>query len=134
MRELQIAVAAAHSDYLVAIQASNDAPLDRAGRAARRLAAAFPDSPARDATALALEAYAEFGERHQALIEELGFDTALPSEARTLAAGLRERLRPPSKSGAAAQSGGNGGAGRGIGVEAFARGGAARRGQLRTPA
>jgi len=114
MRELQIAVAAAHSDYLVAIQASNDAPLDRADFVLseirsvlefafddgvhdeaddqlERLAVAFSDSAAQDATALALEGYAALGERHQVLIEELGFETALFAEARTLAAALRER-------------------------------------------
>jgi hypothetical protein len=56
-----------------------------------RTRVSFSDSSAQDATALALET-TELGERHQPLLEELGFDTALLAEARTMAAALRALL------------------------------------------
>ncbi len=56
-----------------------------------RLREAFADSSAQDLVALALEGYAELGDRHVKELAALGFDSALLTEARTLAAALRAR-------------------------------------------
>ncbi len=114
IRELHAAVSAAHSRYLILVEASNQAPLERADfvlseiRAAltfafeadesttaqaqlERLRDAFPDSGSQDLAALALEAYAELGDAHVKELEVLGFDLSLLTEARTLGATLRAR-------------------------------------------
>jgi len=115
IRELQLAVASAHSGYLVLVQKLGDAPLDRADyvlsevRSAlefvfddgvqddsdlqlERLRTAFADSASQDAMALALEGYAELAGMHADKLGQVdGFDIALIEEARTLAAALRNQ-------------------------------------------
>jgi hypothetical protein len=115
IRELQLATAVAHSDYLVLVQRAAEAPLDRADfvlgeirstlefvfddgkdddadRQLENLRAAFADSASQDAMALALEGYAELAGRHTAALETIeGFETGLIDEARTLAAALRQQ-------------------------------------------
>ncbi len=114
IRELHAAVAAQHSRYLILVEGTNQAPLARAEfvlgelRAAltyaiegeeggtgsaqlERLREAFADALSHDALALSLEAYAELGDAHVKELGELGFDLAMLTEARTLAATLRAR-------------------------------------------
>jgi hypothetical protein len=115
IRELQLAVAAAHSEYLVLVQTSATAPLDRADFIVaeirstlefvfddgkqddadvqlENLRVAFADSSSQDAMALALEGYAALaGKYRDALAKLQGFDIALVDEARPLAAALREQ-------------------------------------------
>ncbi len=113
--ELQLAVAAAHSEYLVLVQGSAAAPLDRADFVLgeirqsleflfddgkqddadvqlENLRTAFSASASQDAMALALESYAELaGKYRDALTKLQGFDPTLIDEARTLAAALRQQ-------------------------------------------
>ncbi len=114
IRELHAAVAAQHSRYLILVEGTSQAPLDRADfvlsevRAALsfafesdpsstaqaqldRLRDAFADSSSHDSLALALEAYAELGDTHVTALSDLGFDLKLLTEARSLAATLRAR-------------------------------------------
>jgi hypothetical protein len=115
IQELQLAVATAHSDYLVLVQSAADTPLDRADfvlaeiRSAleflfddgkhdeadeqlENLRVAFADSASQDAMALALEGYAELAGRHRDGLGKLdAFDLALLEEARELAAALRQQ-------------------------------------------
>jgi hypothetical protein len=115
IRELQLAITAAHSEYLVLVQAAADTPLDRADfvlgeiRSALtflfddgkhddadeqllRLQQAFADSSSQDAMALALEGYAELGRLHQEALSKIeGFDINYLEEARAVAAQLREQ-------------------------------------------
>jgi len=115
IRELQLAVAAAHSDYLVLVQGSNAAPLDRAEFVLAELRStleflfddgkqddsdtqldnlrtAFAGAASQDALALALEGYAELANRNRDALAKLdGFDITLIDEARTLAASLRQQ-------------------------------------------
>lgn len=115
IKELQLAVAAAHSDYLVLVQSAAAAPLDRAefvlgeirstleflfddGKQDEsdtqldNLRAAFGDAASQDAVALALEGYAELAGRNLDALKKLdGFDPALVDEARLLANSLRQQ-------------------------------------------
>jgi hypothetical protein len=115
IQELQLAVATAHSEYLVLVQTAADTPLDRAdfvmseirstleflfddGKSdeadvqLENLRVAFADSASQDAMALALEGYAELAGRHREGLEKIaGFDVALIEEARELAAALRQQ-------------------------------------------
>jgi hypothetical protein len=115
IRELQLAVAAAHSEYLVLVQGSMAAPLDRADfvlgeiRSSleflfddgkqddadvqlENLRTTFADSASQDAMALALEGYAELAGKYREVLAKLqGFDPALIDEARSLAAALRQQ-------------------------------------------
>jgi hypothetical protein len=116
IRELQLAITAAHSEYLVLVQAAAaDTPLDRADfvlgeiRSAlqflfddgkhddadeqlARLEQAFADSSSQDAMALALEGYAELARLHAEALSKLdGFDATLIEEARNVAVALREQ-------------------------------------------
>ncbi len=115
IRELQLAITAAHSDYLVLVQTAADTPLDRADfvlseirstleflfddgnhdqadEQLENLRVAFADSGSQDAMALALEGYAELAGRYRAGLAKLdGFDLALIEEARELAAALRQQ-------------------------------------------
>jgi hypothetical protein len=115
IRELQLAVAVAHSDYLVLVQSASAAPLDRAefvlteirvtleflfddGKEddsdvqLENLRTAFSGASSQDAIALALEGYAELASRNQdALVKLEGFDVALIDEARSLANSLRQQ-------------------------------------------
>lgn len=115
IRELQLAVTAAHSDYLVLVQSSAAAPLDRAefvlgeirssleflfddgkqddsDTQLENLRTAFADAASQDAIALALEGYAELAGRNRDALTKLdGFDPTLLDEARTLAAALRQQ-------------------------------------------
>ena len=115
IRELQLAVAAAHSEYLVLVQGSTSAPLDRADFIVgeirstleflfddgkqddadvqlENLRTAFADSASQDAMALALEGYAALAGKYRDALGKLqGFDLALIDEARTLAAALRQQ-------------------------------------------
>jgi hypothetical protein len=115
IRELQLAITSAHSEYLVLVQAAADTPLDRADfvlseiRSAlqflfddgkhddsdeqlARLEVAFADSSSQDAMALALEGYAELARLNESGLTAItGFDVALIEEARTVAAALREQ-------------------------------------------
>jgi hypothetical protein len=115
IRELQLAVAAAHSDYLVLVQNSAAAPLDQAefvlgeirstlefvfddgkqddsDAQLENLRTTFADAASQDALALALEGYAELASRNKDALAKLdGFDVALIDEARTLASTLRQQ-------------------------------------------
>jgi len=115
IRELQLATAAAHSEYLVLVQGSPVAPLDRADfvlgeirqsleflfddgkqddadAQLEQLRIAFAHSASQDAMALALEGYAALaGKYRDGLAKLQGFDSALIDEARTLAASLRQQ-------------------------------------------
>jgi hypothetical protein len=115
IRELQLAVAAAHSEYLVLVQGPAVAPLDRADFIVgeirstleflfddgkqddadvqlENLRTAFVDSASQDAMALALEGYAALAVKYRDALSQLqGFDLALIDEARPLAAALREQ-------------------------------------------
>ncbi len=115
IRELQLAVAASHSDYLVLVQSAAAAPLDRAeyvlgeirstleflfddgkqddsDTQLDNLRAAFADAASQDAIALALEGYAELAARNLDALGKLdGFDIALVEEARLLANSLRQQ-------------------------------------------
>jgi len=115
IRELQLAVAAAHSEYLVLVQGPTAAPLDRADFIVgeirstldflfddgkqddadvqlEHLRAAFADSASQDAMALALEGYAALAAKYRDGLAKLqGFDITLLDEARTLAAELRQQ-------------------------------------------
>jgi len=107
IRELQLAVAAAHSEYLVLVQGTAEAPLDRAefvlgevrstleflfdhGKQddadvlLESLRTSFSDSGSQDAMALTLEDYAELAGKYREGLSKLqGFDIALIDEART---------------------------------------------------
>jgi hypothetical protein len=115
IRELQVAVAAAHSDYLVLVQSAAAAPLDRAefvlaeirstleflfddgkqddsDTQLDNLRAAFADAASQDAIALALEGYAELASRNLDALGKIdGFNVALIDEARSLANSLRQQ-------------------------------------------
>jgi hypothetical protein len=115
IRELQLAVAASHSDYLVLVQNSAAAPLDQAefvlgeirstleflfddgkqddsDAQLENLRTTFADASSQDAIAMALDAYAELATRNKDAMAKLdGFDIAIIDEARTLAAALRQQ-------------------------------------------
>jgi hypothetical protein len=115
IRELQLAITAAQSDYLVLVQAADSAPMDRAeyvlqeirstlaylfddgvhDDADEQLASvekAFPNSGSQDAMALGLEGFADLADRYHADLAKIaGFDVSLIAEARSLAASLRQR-------------------------------------------
>jgi hypothetical protein len=115
IRELQLAITATHTQYLVLVQTANDSPLDRADfvlseiRSAlsflfddgkhdasdeqlARLEQAFSDSGSQDAMALALEGYSELARIHREALAKLdGFDVACIDEAFALASALRDQ-------------------------------------------
>jgi hypothetical protein len=115
IRELELAVAAAHSGYLVLVQGSAAAPLDRAefvlaelrstleflfddGKQddadvqLENLRTAFAGAASQDAIALALEGYAELASRNKDALAKIdGFDVGLIDEARAVANSLRQQ-------------------------------------------
>jgi hypothetical protein len=115
VRELQLAITAAHSDYLVLVQSSQAAPMDRAefllqelrstlaylfddgqhDDADEQLASvekALPGSGSQDAMALGLDSFAGLADRYRKELGKVaGFDLDLIAEARTLADALRQR-------------------------------------------
>jgi hypothetical protein len=115
IKELQLAVATAHSEYLVLVQSAADTPLDRADFVMseirstleflfddgkhdeadvqlENLRAAFADSASQDAMALALEGYSELAGRHRDALAKIdGFEITLIEEARQLAEALRQQ-------------------------------------------
>lgn len=115
IRELQLAITAAQSDYLVLAQTEDSGPMDRAefvlqeirstlaflfddgehAHADEQLATmerAYPTSGSQDAMALGLQGFADLAERHRDELSNIaGFNVAIIDEARTLAGSLRKR-------------------------------------------
>jgi hypothetical protein len=91
IRELQLAITAAQSDYPLAYL-FDDGVHDDADEQLASVEKAFPNSGSQDAMALGLEGFADLADRYSADLAKIaGFDVALIAEARTLAASLRER-------------------------------------------
>jgi hypothetical protein len=129
--ELQEALHAAHTDYLLKVQAAADAPMERAQFALRelrsalgflfddgviddndarleRLSAAYDQAFSQDDVAAALESYATLAEQHRDKLHGLGgFEAQVIAEAPELAKRLRNRSadqrvsKPGSEEGAA---------------------------------
>lgn len=115
IRELQLAVTAAHSEYLVLVETPDGTPMDRAEFVLSELRSTldfvfddgkqddadeqllnlqkeFAGASSQDAIALALDAYAELASRYLDRLSKIeGFDVNLVAEARSLAAQVRQR-------------------------------------------
>ncbi len=115
IRELQLAVTEAHSEYLVLVEAPDGAPMDRAefvlselrttlefafddgvhddaDEQLLRLQQEFASATSQDAIALALDAYAELADRYRDRLGKIeGFELNLIAEARGLGAQVRQR-------------------------------------------
>lgn len=115
IRELQLAITATQSEYLVLVQAADSAPMDRAEFVLQEIRStltylfddgvhddadeqlanverAFPTSGSQDAMALGLEGFADLADRYRDELSKIaGFDAGIIEEARSLAASLRKR-------------------------------------------